>query len=147
MKYGLLLLCLLPLIGVAESYRWTDEDGKVHFSDQPPPGQDEDQAEQIELKNPEPIGQGESVERTRQELEEMRREREKREQKARRAEKRREQQRLQKCQRESRKLSKMKNKRVLYKQEDGSYSGVSMDEHQRRISELENWIRENCKDG
>lgn len=146
MRYGLLLFCLLPLIGFAESYRWTDEDGKVHFSDQPPPGRDGDQAEQIELENPEPIGQGESVERTRQELEEMRRERKEREQKARRKEKQREQQRLQKCQRESRKLAKMKNKRVLYQQEDGSYSGVSMDEHQRRIREKENWIKENCRE-
>ena len=147
MRYGLLLFCLLPLVVGAESYRWTDEDGKVHFSDQPPPGQDEDKAEEIELKKPEPIGQGESVERTRQELEKMRREREKRKEKARRAEKRREQQRLQKCQQQSRKLSKMKNKRVLYKQEDGSYSGIPMDEHEKRIRELKDWLQENCRDG
>ena len=146
MRYGLLLFCLLPLIGFAESYRWTDEDGKVHFSDQPPPGRDQDKAEQIELENPEPIGQGESVERTRQELEELRRERQKRRQKARRREKRREQQRLQECQQKSRRLSVMKNKRVLYEQEDGSYSGIPMDEHERRIEELENWIQENCRD-
>ncbi len=147
MKYVLLLCCLLPLTSVAESYRWTDEDGNVHFSDQPPPDRDGEQTEEIELTNPEPIGQGESVERTRRELEEMRRERQKRESKAQQKEKRRELQRLQKCQRESRKLATMKNKRVLYKQEDGSYSGVSMDEHQRRIREREKWLRENCEDG
>lgn len=147
MKYGLLLFCLLPIMGLAQSYRWTDDDGKVHFADQPPPGSKGEQAEEIELKNPEPIGQGESVERTRRELEEMREERRKREEKARRAEKRREQQRLQKCQRKSRRLAKMKNERVLYEQEDGSYSGVSMDEHQRRIGKLENWINDNCRDG
>ena len=146
MRYGLLLCCLLPLIGFAESYRWTDEDGKVHFSDQPPPGRDSDKAEQIELKAPEPIGQGESVERTRQELEELRRERQKRRQKARRQQKRQEQQRLQECQQKSRRLSVMKNKRVLYEQEDGSYSGIPMDEHEQRTRELENWIRENCRD-
>lgn len=146
MRYGLLLFCLLPLIGFAQSYRWTDEDGKVHFSDQPPPNRDRDKAEQIELKNPEPLGQGESVERTRQELEEMRRQREERQQKTRHEEKRREQQRLQECQQKSRQLSVMKNKRVLYKQEDGSYSGIPMDEHEQRISDLENWIKENCRD-
>lgn len=146
MKQGLLLLALLPLIALAEGYRWTDENGNVHFSDQPPRGQDQDKADPVELKNPDPIGQGEGVERTRQEMEEMRRERQKRERKARRDQKRQEQQRLQKCQSQSRRLSLLKNSRVKYKQEDGSYEGVSMDEHQARIRELENWINHHCRD-
>lgn len=33
-----LLLCLIALPAWADLYKWTDADGKVHYSDQPPPG-------------------------------------------------------------------------------------------------------------
>ena len=51
MKYiGLLVLLAFALIqqhAFAQVYRWVDEDGKVHFTDQPPPDQN---AEPLELK-------------------------------------------------------------------------------------------------
>ena len=35
---GLILLCLLAVpVSAAEMYRWVDKDGRVHFSDKPPP--------------------------------------------------------------------------------------------------------------
>jgi hypothetical protein len=36
-RYLTLALCLLALPAAAEMYKWTDEHGKVHYSDQPPP--------------------------------------------------------------------------------------------------------------
>jgi hypothetical protein len=36
-RYLTLALCLLALPAAAEMYKWTDEKGKVHYSDQPPP--------------------------------------------------------------------------------------------------------------
>ncbi len=33
----LVLVWLLPLAGQAQTYRWVDADGKVHYSDTPPP--------------------------------------------------------------------------------------------------------------
>lgn len=36
-RYLPLLLCLLALPVCAELYKWTDENGKIHYSDQPPP--------------------------------------------------------------------------------------------------------------
>jgi hypothetical protein len=36
-RYLTLALCLLALPAAAELYKWTDENGKVHYSDQPPP--------------------------------------------------------------------------------------------------------------
>lgn len=143
---AVLLLTLLPVLLLAESYRWTDADGNVHFSDQPPSERDRDQAEEIELENPEPIGQGENVQRTREELDELHRERQKRREKARRENRKQERQRLQSCQKKSRLLSRMKNNRVQYKQEDGTYKGVSEDKHQARIRELEQWLERNCQD-
>jgi hypothetical protein len=37
MRFAPLALCLLALTAWADLYKWTDEDGKVHYSDQPPP--------------------------------------------------------------------------------------------------------------
>lgn len=37
MRYVLLALCLLIAPASADLYKWTDETGKVHYSDQPPP--------------------------------------------------------------------------------------------------------------
>ncbi len=38
MRYATLLLCLLAGPALAEMYKWADENGKTHYSDQPPPG-------------------------------------------------------------------------------------------------------------
>ena len=47
----ILLVSILLLVtstnGVAEIYKWTDEHGKIHFTDSPP---DDKQAEQVELR-------------------------------------------------------------------------------------------------
>jgi len=37
MRYASLALCLLAASAGAETYKWTDENGKVQYSDQPPP--------------------------------------------------------------------------------------------------------------
>jgi hypothetical protein len=36
-RYAPLVLCLLATPGWAELYKWTDENGNIHYSDQPPP--------------------------------------------------------------------------------------------------------------
>jgi hypothetical protein len=38
MRYVALALCLFIPPAWADLYKWTDENGKVHYSDQPPPG-------------------------------------------------------------------------------------------------------------
>lgn len=38
LKIGALLICLMPLLASAEIYRWTDANGKIHYSDKAPPG-------------------------------------------------------------------------------------------------------------
>jgi glutaredoxin len=46
----LLLLCLLACVPVAaEIYRWTDADGRVHYSDKPPADR---KAKQVKIKVP-----------------------------------------------------------------------------------------------
>jgi len=55
-KLALVLFCsvIACTAGAAEMYRWVDKDGKVHYSDSPPPPT----AEQVEQKN---IGAGSTV--------------------------------------------------------------------------------------
>lgn len=36
-RHLLLALCALPLLAGAQVYRWVDEQGKVHYTDKPPP--------------------------------------------------------------------------------------------------------------
>ena len=44
-----LLLCLLPAVAAAEIYRYVDEQGNVHYTDEPP-ARYEQQAEQVEVE-------------------------------------------------------------------------------------------------
>ncbi len=42
MRFLVLLLATLSFSAVAQVYKWTDENGNVHFGTQPPPGQQEE---------------------------------------------------------------------------------------------------------
>lgn len=44
-RFLLALIAILPLICSAEIYKWTDENGRVHFGDKP-----KDRAEQLSIK-------------------------------------------------------------------------------------------------
>ncbi|MDH1105936.1 DUF4124 domain-containing protein [Pseudomonas otitidis] len=46
-RFLLALIAILPLICSAEIYKWTDEDGRVHFGDKP---KDKDKAELLSIK-------------------------------------------------------------------------------------------------
>jgi len=61
-------LCLFPLLFVfsivfagSEVYKWVDEDGNVHFSDQPPENQ---QITEVEIQTPPAAGEVSEVENT-----------------------------------------------------------------------------------
>jgi hypothetical protein len=57
-RYIPLALCLLVLPAWAGLYKWTDENGKVHYSDQPPPG---DVKKSETVKQPKPAAAGPAV--------------------------------------------------------------------------------------
>lgn len=56
MKSGLLLLCfaLLAAPALADVYRWVDADGKVHYSDTPPPAHQPAERLKVESDRPRP---------------------------------------------------------------------------------------------
>lgn len=51
MRYGLILLFLLSSPVMAQLYKWTDENGKVQYSDQPPLDGRDSQKVQTQTKN------------------------------------------------------------------------------------------------
>lgn len=58
LRYSLFIIFLLPsLVLATDLYRWTDENGRVHFSDRAP----EHESEQVKVKAPPLIGQDEAV--------------------------------------------------------------------------------------
>lgn len=53
------LLCLLPLVAIADVYEWVDKDGRTHYSDTPRPG-----AKRIPLPDFQPVPPPPSLEGT-----------------------------------------------------------------------------------
>lgn len=144
LRYSLLLIFLLPSLVIAELYRWTDENGQVHFSDR---AQQSD-SEQIELKAPPLIGQGDEV---RQRNERWQRLKSAEQQKAdEEAQKQKEKEAQQAPQRalceKARKKLEILSGRVIYVDENGVGRDVSLEQvaaDQKRIRE---WIAANCSD-
>lgn len=142
LRYSLLLIFLLPSLVIAELYRWTDENGQVHFSDRP----HESHSEQVELKAPPLIGQGDDV---RQRNERWQRLHSAEQQKADEdAQKQQEKEALQAPQRArcnaARKELEILSGRVIYVDENGVGRDVSLEQvaaDQKRIRE---WIAANC---
>ena len=60
MRFALsIVVCGLLLSAAASAqqvYRWVDEDGVVHYSDQPPPGETGESAESVDIEVPPGIG-------------------------------------------------------------------------------------------
>jgi putative protein kinase ArgK-like GTPase of G3E family len=136
-----LLLMLLAATSTAELYRWTDENGKQHFSDQPPPGSE---AEVIDQKLPPAPGRDGQVDAIEERLKAMR---DKRlaEERERKQEKEQAQRQLdQKCRRQKHKLEMLSTRRVRYRNEDGEFEDASLEKLEADRQELREWIAENC---
>lgn len=137
-----MLLTMMAMPVAAELYRWTDENGRVHFGDRPPEEEDH-AAEQIEVQQPKPIGQGTDLQQINERLQELRdQESERTERQEARAESRA-QAREEACE-EARDRHVRLGRRFLYRREDGDTYSVSTEEAARDREELKQWIDENC---
>lgn len=130
----------------AEVYRWTDEHGRVHFSDQPV----EKGAEQVEIQAPVAPSRSEASahyrQRQQQLLETFAKEREERQQRRAEQQKKREERKLA-CQRAGNYQRHYERANLLYTQaEDGSRRYLSEDERQQAEAELADFMARNCDD-
>ena len=70
-RTGWMLLLLLPCLATAQGlYRWTDEQGRVHFSDRPREG--DPAVEELQIKQQPLLGQDEAVQETWDRLQRLR---------------------------------------------------------------------------
>lgn len=141
----LTLLLLLPQLALSQAYRWTDESGKVHFSDKPPPDS-RIPSEEIQVEGPSPIGQGPEVrairERTTRLLEAEAEAREK----ARQEQAKKEAERAvleRKCRRAEHEVRVLSGP-VKYVNEQGERYDVSEERVRRDREKIQKWIEENC---
>ena len=138
---ALLALLLAGVTAAQDLYRWTDEQGRVHFGDRPP----EDRApEQLQLKTQPLLGQDDEV---RQRLERLRSGEEQKQQEEERLRQEEAKQRRQKmaplCAQAKRDLKALSG-RVVYIDEDGEGRDVSLEQVAADKKKVSQWIAENC---
>ncbi len=121
-------------------YQWTDEQGRTHFSDTPPP---DAEAEHRELRSPKNIGDSEGRAAQDRTLRMLRGDRDREDPQAERSRQMEERQQEQECHRARQKVSRLQG-RVQYLDEEGNRVEVSRERVERDRQELQEWIRRNC---
>ncbi len=137
-------LALAAPLQADEIYKWVDEEGVTHYSQQPPPSGD---AARVGVDKP----PDEEIERERQEMQEtgerleaQREERREAEQQARKAAGEREE-REQRCADLRSSLKKLtENRRLLVTDGDGDVRRLPEEERQERVAERRRQIEEEC---
>lgn len=139
---ALLTMILMTTTAGAELYRWTDESGRVHFSDRAPVGRD---ADALEAKEPPRIGQGTETHQIHQRLERLRdaEAQQQREQQARLEEERRlADERREQCTRMRKYLANYVGR--IYDMENDAFLTDAQIEADRQ--RMQQWLNENCRD-
>jgi hypothetical protein len=147
-RAGWILLLLLPgITGAQELYRWTDEQGRVHFSDRPRHG--DDSVEEVRIRQQPLLGQDEAVQETYNRLQRLRdAERQQQEEQAvqqAEADRLRKQEMAPRCAKAKRELKNLDGP-VLYINDKGERYSVPMEQVAADKKRLSEWIATNCKD-
>ena len=139
--------CLLGLMFAcasagAQMYKWTDENGNIHFSDKPQPN-----AQKLEIKTPQSSGIGTSRQQRRSQqelLKDLQYSRQQREQAAAQDAQQRERQQ-QRCQRLRNRLRNYEDvDYVFYRDGQGKKIRLSREQKKQEERKLRRQIEENC---
>lgn len=137
------LLCLFAFNVYAAMYKWVDEDGVTHYTQQPPPPGVEAET----IKPPSDVdteGAERSLKEREKFLDELSGERNK---------KREDQEQAQQIERENKeacgkarqRLQSFQNPRINFVDEDGNRRRATEEERQRELKKARDYIQENCK--
>lgn len=138
----LLLLSVAATPATAELYRWTDADGRVHYSDRKPAAESEEEVEAIDDQLT-PVNIDESH-KQRQALNKVFAKEDKHVQRGEQQQQRKQQQaRAQQC-REARGYLRAISGPVAFLDEDGKDMKISERERQERQAEMERLIEQYC---
>lgn len=134
-----LALAMLPLATQAEIYKWTDDEGRVHFGNRPA---DKKQGEAVEVRDYKP-GTDASVREVYQRNDRLREaaSRKQADEPDRQAFERKQRQAA--CD-EARRRLKSVSGRVIFHDDDGNVVHTTERERAEHQREVEAWIRENC---
>ena len=138
------LLILTPALH-AELYRWTDENGQVHYSDRA----SNSEAEQIEQRAPAQIGQGDDIELMNERLDRLRaseaevtaREQAQAAKTAEKKEKLRKQ-----CAQQKYRAMQFQTMAAYHLDDNGNRVFYSKQEVEQKIAEIQTWIEKNCQE-
>ena len=137
-------LLIWPLYGEAATYQWRDKNGKLHFSDKPPPAsavESKEISDQLKDTNTD-----NSARQVRQQLDQVRRDqsaRSKEQTDTTQPDNQRQQQLAQQCAQARRDLRVLRG-RVIFFDENGNEERVTEEERARRAAVLEQRIKEQC---
>lgn len=143
-RWCMCLVCLASLPIQAEMYKWTDAQGNVHFTDQPPA---DGRSEELDIKPPAKIGQDENVRGIQERLQRLRQaeqEQYQQEEAARTEADKKEKAMRTACSRARRDLAKYDHA-VYRTKEDGSVHFLTDEEYAARKDEIGKWLEKNCK--
>lgn len=143
-RWSVCLVCLVSLPIQAEMYKWTDAQGNVHFTDQPPA---DTRSEELDIKPPARIGQDENVRGIQERLQRLRQaeqEQYQQEEAARTEAAKKEKEARAACTRARRELAKYEGP-VYRTRDDGSVHFLTDEEYAVRKAEIGKWLEENCK--
>ncbi len=145
---ALLIVAVVNAIGstvsaAAEIYKWRDESGKVHYSNTPPPG---GEAEVIQ-QTPPPKDAGKPNERLQKEIKafDERYKKRKEAEDASHTAKQDQAIRMHNCSTARQNLTNLENRGRAMVKEGDTYTRLSEDERQKRISEAKKRMEENCR--
>ncbi|MES2675444.1 MAG: DUF4124 domain-containing protein [Pseudomonadota bacterium] len=138
MKTILLLLIAISSITNAEIYRWTDKDGKTHFSDNKPKGEAEDITAAVRKQNIDTSTQ------EHQKLEAVFRKENAADREFQQQQTQPSAENLEQCNNAKRYLNNI-DRRVQFVDNKGKMVHVSEDERKARVAETRSFIQKNCK--
>lgn len=140
---GLLAFCLTPISGFTAMYKWVDEEGNTHYTQQPPP--DGIAAETVQP--PPGVDTEQAVKELTQEQEQLKKLEENRIKQEEELAKQTEldAQKKENCRISRDRLSSLQNSgRVRAVDEEGNVTRITEEEHQSRIKEVQENIKKYC---
>lgn len=136
------LLCLLAFNSYAAMYKWVDEDGVTHYSQQPPPAGIEAET----IKPPRDVdteGAERSLRERQQLLDELSGERNEKAEEREQAQQS-EREKKEACRNARQRLQSFQNPRINFVDKDGTRRRATEEERQRELKKARDYIRENC---
>lgn len=149
-KRYILLITLLTGMGLlsnfamAKMYKWTDEDGNVHYTQQPPPGD----VESTVVKPPPPVDTEKAQDELKQQQDKLENLEEEKQKQQEEAAKSGEKNALyeKNCRISQARLKSLQNTgRVRAVDENGNITRLTTEEHNARIDEVKEKIKKYCK--